>query len=200
MDKHTNLESLFPEDILRLRSFRRPAEDIYRHLGPYLAKTLTVQLDGPETDLIPESSLRAAAPALRLLLLEKESVNFAEITRALGLLKDPGVDRFVARVVTDWRKALSGGVYFQIEEHSYKPESVLQAWLYGRFIHQDGPLQADVDRLTDAAPFSTLALQLTIVSLSICALNLDNLIARILGEDSVGPVLPSAKPLPDAAF
>jgi len=42
--------------------------------------------------LLPEVTARAAAPALRLNLLEKEPAHFAKAVEVIRLLKDPVVD------------------------------------------------------------------------------------------------------------
>jgi hypothetical protein len=180
MAEHTNLPSLTPADRDRLAAFRHLAYDVHRHLQPEYQRKLTV---GAETNLIGERTLRSASQAIRLAMLEKESGYLPAVIDCLRLLHDPVVDRFVEQVNKDWASALKGRIHLQWNNtHSYDARELLDMWFYGRVFHQGPEYQADLKRIREFGEFGVLELQLTILSLGICILNLDNAIAHVLDE------------------
>jgi hypothetical protein len=127
MPEHTNLGSIFPRDRERLRAFRKAAEGVYRNLGPYLSKTLTIQLGGSACDLIPEAPLKAGALGIRLAYLQKEPAHLPGIIDVLAMLKDPDVDGFASRVAAAWQLALKGRILMVFDHvHGYNSQAVFE--------------------------------------------------------------------------
>lgn len=180
MPEHTALPSLYPGDRVRLRAFREAVADLYRHLSPYVGRELKI---GGERRLIPEAALRAAAPGLRLVMLEGERAHLAGVLEALPLLKDPEVQRSLDEFTGGWATALKGQIHFVVgEDAPFDSKRVLDAWLYGRTFHHDSWRAQDLARLNELGDLATLALQVVIISLARLLLSLDAVVASVLGE------------------
>jgi hypothetical protein len=182
---HTNLGSLYPAERERLRAFRLAASDLYRTAGSHIGQGLT--LGQGKRELIPEAVLRAAAPALRLTLLQAEQAYFPGVIAALRLLHDPVIEKVLNDFADAWQRAEHGDFGFQLSS-SGPPvggKEIFEAWLYGRVTHHGGQYKGTLQQLRKLGAFAEFALVASFQRHARIVLALDAVIAEVLGEPLV---------------
>jgi hypothetical protein len=181
--EHTTLTSLFPPDRTRLRAFRRAAGDLYRVLGDKIGARLSVGSNGRV--LLPENDLRAAAPALRLVLLEREPAYFPAVVAALRLLKDPAIDTRLEHICSAWERVEAGIITFYDADEPLHGSRIRDAWLYGELTHQGDNWKGKLDRLRNEGELAVFALQVALLGHARLVMALDAVIADVYGESHV---------------
>jgi len=179
---HTNMGSLFQEDIARIRAFRLAAEDLYRTFGTQVTQRLTV---GKERILHSETTLRSAADSVRLTLLHKEKAYFDGVVASLRLLHDPSVNQRLDSIQADWQTISRGIIIFHGPAGEVTGRTILDAWLFGRVSHHNDDHRSVLEDLSDNEDLAVFALQAAFVGYARIILRLDALCAEILGEAPV---------------
>lgn len=183
MSVHTNLPSLYPAQRERLRAFRRAAADLYRTLGEKIGAPLSVGSKG--TQLLSEVDLRAAAPALRLTLLEREQAYFPEVVAVLRLLQDPAVTARVDHLSAAWARVETGQIGFHYDDGLLQGKLIRDAWLYGQLTHHGDQWQEALGHLREQGELAVFALQAAFLGHARLVMALDAAIADILDEPHV---------------
>lgn len=185
---HTNLGSLYPDEVKKITALRRAVADLYRNLGNQVTGRLTV---GKERVLHSEQELRAAAGSLRLTSLQKERAYFDGVIDAFRLLKDPAVDTRLDDIVEQQRQVSQGIIVFHGPNGERTGGDILNAWLFGSVTHHDEQQRSILDEVSQFDDLAVFALQAAFVGRARVLIRLDTLCAEVLGEP---PVWETVKP------
>lgn len=183
MAQHTILTSLFPNERQRLRAFRRAAGDVYRVVGEDIGTRLSIGSKG--CVLLPEIEIRAAGPALRLVLLEREQAYFPDVVAALRLLKDPLIDTRLDRICQAWARVEAGNITFYDADEPLQGSTIRDAWLFGELTHQGENWEDKLDLLRQGGVLAIFALQVALLGHARLMMALDAVIADVYGESPV---------------
>jgi hypothetical protein len=193
------LDSEDREDLFMFRQAARQVRD-----ASVIAEGKQVHMSGRRsatgemvitTTLLESEAFRSLAMAIRLVYQANEPANFGHICNILWRSGDDEIKARTAELREQYNDALSkhhpliAAVALR-EKASYSPRDIFESWLYFGAFHQDRRRRADfndLSRLGDAFP---LAVQATALRLAGRILDLDDLVADLLGEDKLERIAP----------
>ena len=184
-----DIQTLSETDAYTITAFRRAAGEVYRLWWPvklHEFRATILAAGKPDTAaLTPEADFRSLLIAMRQVYMAKEASHIEKVERVLATINDSEIASAVSVVRQDWNRALEarGSIILNVDDAIFSPRAVLDTYLYATVLHQDKHRQQDLDRLRQADPIASLALQLVVCDLSRCIVNLDNVVAYALGEE-----------------
>ena len=137
--------------------------------------------------LLANEAFRSLAIAIRLVYQKKEPANFYSVWNILARKAPSDVAERVSTLRRRYGEILSDsagdvGIDDGQNPGALKASEVFEHWLYGMTFHQDEDRQAAVRRLASAGARFYWSVQASVLQMAGRVLDLDDVIAELLGE------------------
>ena len=194
-------EAFDENELQRLAAFRTVARQVRDssiiNEGRTVSLTIFRRRDGvPIEDdtsgLLPTEPLRSLVIAIRLAYQDGEPAHFFGICNLLGKGASPTQIERINALRAAWRKTKEGPGAFDyiLEGEQFTDGEIFHAWLYGIVAHQDADKKKTWEKLDQAGAFAALGVQGTALQLAGRILDLDDVVAEILGQEPVERIAP----------
>ena len=194
------------DDLARLQSFREAARQV--RVATIIDKGLGANVNVWEdasgqlhisSDLLDREAFVALSASLRLVYMEKEAAHLYGVCNVLWRHASEDVHEHIAAIRGFYSEVLrtaAGGFTLTTETGSrlVRSEELLEAWMYGEVFHQD-PDKRQLLQLLRKHPLFQFNLQSTVMLLCGRVLDLDDIVADLLGEPRVPRITAGTKGL-----
>ena len=184
------MNELSEKEIETLNKYRSVALEIRRSSivendsTPHLHIEIKENIYDEKFDGLPREALRSLAVALRQVVLQQEDTNFHKVHNILCKNGDDKIRQTAAALYGLYRKILEGiEIEVTIGNQKIRHEEILNVWLYGYLIHQDSDKKEQLKRLSQLGAVVNWVLEKVIIQLTDCVLQLDDIVADILGQE-----------------
>ena len=195
---HTRMSlPLLREEMENVRAFRTAAAQVRTASiideGKDISIGTEVTPDGTirqTHELLENEPFRSLAMSIRLVYMQGEGANYGRICNLIRR-KAPDTVQNQIDILRQRYNSLINGKKFQFQLHgafegrTVSTREVFEAWLYGGAFHQEPEYQPIYQELLNFGPNFVFAVNAIALELAGCILDLDDVIADVVGEPRV---------------